>query len=121
MRMFKLPTAALDRFESDGTAMEFLPAAVDAAETRISIARVAAGGTIGRHPATLTQAFAVIDGAGVVAAEDDVMHAVASGVVVVWEKGEIHQTWATTPMLAVVVETSGSFELTSDHVELGEA
>lgn len=111
MKTYRLPSAMLDRFSSLGVTMDFLPEAVNATATRVTFAKIAAGGTLGRHAATLLQAFAVVEGDGEVALDDGGRHTVSQGSLVVWAKGEFHQTWATSPMLAIVVETDGSFDL----------
>ncbi|GAB2462554.1 cupin domain-containing protein [Xylanimonas ulmi] len=113
MRILTLPAAPLLRFESAGVAMDFLPAVTDGS-TRVTFARIDAGGTIGAHAAPLAQAFAVVEGSGHVAVADGPRRSVGPGTLIVWEVGEVHQTWATTAMRAVIVETSGTFEL-SEH------
>lgn len=111
MRLFALPRHDVDAFSSSGVVMDFLPRVGPADETRVHVAHLAAGGTLGRHPATLRQAFAVVEGEGEVAADDGERRAIGPGVLVVWEPGEVHQTWATTALTAVVVETAGDLDL----------
>lgn len=116
MRVFDIPRYDVDAFGSAGVAMDFLPPTTGESETRTNVARIRAGGTLGRHPAVLAQAFAVIEGTARSVTDDGPPVTLAAGTLVVWEPGEVHQTWATTDVLAVVVETSGEVDLTR-HVE----
>jgi quercetin dioxygenase-like cupin family protein len=118
MRRFELPRHAVEAFESAGVQMDLLPIVVDASEAQVRLASIEPGGTIGRHRATRSQAFAVVMGEGEVAAADEVRHPLRAGHVVVWEAGEMHQSWATTAMTVVIVETDGRLEATEHHREL---
>lgn len=97
--------------------MDFLPRVVDGSERRVTIAHLDAGGTLGRHPATLRQMFAVVSGNGEIEA-DGLARAVGPGTLVVWEPGEVHQTRAASAMTAVVVEVTGTLELDAHFPEL---
>ena len=68
---------------------------------------VAAGGSIRRHPATVPQILAVIDGAGEVSGDDGVFHAVSPGDAVYWAAGESHETRSSTGLTALVLEAAG--------------
>ena len=101
MQLFDLPEHEIDSFDSKGVAMRFLPTT---GGTSVHLATMAAGGTLGRHPAVRRQLFAVVSGRGEVQAGQELRRPVGPGMVVVWEPGEVHQTWATTDLTAVVVE-----------------
>jgi quercetin dioxygenase-like cupin family protein len=118
MRLFAIPTRTIDAFGSSGVLMDFLPPLTDAATASVNVAHVAAGGTLGRHPAVRRQVFAVVAGTGEVQVDDEPRVPVAAGTLVVWEPGETHQTWATTDLTAVVVETSGALDLGEHFREL---
>lgn len=107
MRLFELPHGPVDDFGSAGVLMDLLPPLVDAGRTGVSVLRVAAGGTLGRHPAPRRQVFAVLSGAGETCTGDGPRVALRAGTLVVWEAGEVHQTWAVEDLTAVVVETEG--------------
>lgn len=111
MEIAEMPAYAVDRFSSVGVVMDALPPTAGGASTQVHVARVAAGGTIGRHPAVRSQAFAIVSGRAQVEAAGD-SREVQPGAVVVWQPGEDHQTWALTDVVAVVVETDGTFDLT---------
>jgi quercetin dioxygenase-like cupin family protein len=116
MRIYRLPERDIDRFASSGADMTFLPSVDAATRTRVSIARIAAGGTLGEHPATSLQVFAVLSGEAVVgsdAGDAAERRTVTVGHAVVWQPGEVHQTWATTDVVATIVEAYG------DDVTLG--
>ncbi len=118
MRLFSTPSRTIDAFASTGVRMDFLPPLTDAATTSVNVAHVAAGGTLGRHPAVRRQVFAVVAGTGEVQVDDGPRVPVSAGTLVVWEPGETHQTWATTDLTAVVVETSGDLDLSPHFAEL---
>jgi quercetin dioxygenase-like cupin family protein len=48
----------------------------------------------------------VVHGHGEVQVGEEPRLPVGPGTVVLWEPGEVHQTWATTDLTVVVVETS---------------
>ncbi|TDE91673.1 cupin domain-containing protein [Occultella glacieicola] len=118
MRRFELPRRVIDAFASAGVQMDLLPYVAGASRAEVRVALIEPGGTIGRHRATRSQAFAVVAGEGEVAAADEVRHPLQAGHVVVWEAGELHQSWATTAMTVVIVETDGRIETTEHHREL---
>jgi quercetin dioxygenase-like cupin family protein len=108
MRLLELPQHDIGSFDSQGVVMRFLPAT---GGTSVHLARVAAGGTLGRHPAVRRQLFAVVAGNGEVQVREEPRVPVGPGTVVLWEPGEVHQTWAVTDLVAVVVETSEEVDL----------
>lgn len=118
MRLLSLPTRAIGSYGSTGVAMDFLPRVTDEPTTSVHVARLEPGGTLGRHPATITQLFAVIEGDGEVAGADGVRVPIAAGQAALWEAGEEHQSWAITPMIVVLVESTGEFDL-SRHLPDG--
>lgn len=112
MRIIQLPAREISRFGSHGVDMDFLPQVLDAERTTVHIARIVAGGVLGEHPATTLQVFAVLAGQGLVtskgtAGDADERWEIEPGQAAIWEPGEIHETTATTDLLAAIVETSG--------------
>lgn len=73
-------------------------------EVAVTVLRVAAGGEIGRHPATVDQLFLVVDGRGDVCGEDGVWRPIGAGQAALWSAGEQHATRAEEDLTAVVVE-----------------
>ena len=119
MRLYTVPERDIEAFGSTGVVMRFLPPVLTAGSddaTGVHVAAIAAGGTLGRHPAVRRQVFAVLAGRGRVQTDDDPPVEVGAGTLVVWEPGEDHQTWATTDMTAVVVETTGTLDLGAHFV-----
>ncbi|WP_369371777.1 hypothetical protein AB1046_00240 [Promicromonospora sp. Populi] len=119
MRIIQLPVREISRFGSDGVDMDFLPQVLDAERTTVNIARIVAGGSLGEHPATSLQVFAVLAGDGLVTSrgldgDADERWLILPGQAAIWESGEIHATTATTDLLAAIVETSGEL-LYRDH------
>jgi mannose-6-phosphate isomerase-like protein (cupin superfamily) len=124
VRLYELPRRDIERFASVGVTLDFLPDVV-AAEvgeaTSVHVAQLAAGGTLGRHPAVRRQVFAVVSGHARVAADDGAPVDLEAGTCAVWEPGEEHQTWAVSDVVAVVVETGGDVLATSHHRPLPAA
>lgn len=115
MRLFDVVRYPLDRFDSAGVLLDAVPPTTGA--TSVHVARLAAGGTIGRHRAVRRQVLGVVAGDVEVQADDEPRVAVGPGALVVWEPGEMHQTWAVTDAVLVVVETSGDLDLADPFVE----
>lgn len=116
MRIYRLLTRDIVRFDSSGVTMTFLPFIDGASRSHVNVAHIAAGGTLGEHPATTAQVFALLSGEAVVssgAGAHRERRTLAAGHAVVWETGEVHQTWAVTDVVATIVEAGG------DHVALG--
>ncbi|WP_315093170.1 cupin domain-containing protein [uncultured Cellulomonas sp.] len=108
MRLLTIPQHPIASFGSTGVTMQLLP---QAGGTSVHVAHLAPGGTLGRHPAVRRQLFVVVAGRGEVQVDDDPPQVVGPGTLVVWEPGEVHQTWATTDLTAVIVETSEEIDL----------
>jgi len=68
----------------------------------------APGGRLGRHPAGVSQLFAVVSGVGWVRGGDGRRRAIRAGQGVLWDAGEEHESGAEAePMVAVVVQAPG--------------
>jgi quercetin dioxygenase-like cupin family protein len=72
-----------------------------------AIFRVSAGGRIARHPATVQQILAVLDGAGEVSGADGELQPIAAGEAVFWSAGEEHETRTDEGLTALIVEGPG--------------
>ena len=72
-----------------------------------AIFRVAAGGCIARHPATVPQILAVIEGSGEVSGADGISETITAGEAVYWAAGEEHETRTDTGLTALVLEGRG--------------
>ena len=70
---------------------------------QVAIFRIAAGGLIARHPASVPQILAVIDGSGSVSGSDGVSEDIAAGEAVFWAEGEEHETHTETGLTALTV------------------
>jgi quercetin dioxygenase-like cupin family protein len=79
----------------------------DDAVFQAAIFRVAAGGCISRHPATVPQILAVIEGSGEVSGADGISEAILSGEAVYWAEGEEHETRTEAGLMALVLEGRG--------------
>jgi quercetin dioxygenase-like cupin family protein len=71
--------------------------------------RLAAGGLLGRHPASVDQVFAVVDGQGWVSGPDGQRTPIAAGTAVFWNAGDDHESGSDEGMTAIVVEAERIF------------
>jgi quercetin dioxygenase-like cupin family protein len=69
--------------------------------------RLAPGGRIARHPASVPQILAVIAGAGWVSGDDGHEHPIETGHAAFWEAGESHETRTDEGLTAIVIEGDG--------------
>jgi quercetin dioxygenase-like cupin family protein len=74
---------------------------------QVAIFRIGPGGRIARHPATVPQLLAVLDGTGRVSGGDGVEIAIGPGDAVAWQAGEEHETVSEAGMTALIVEGDG--------------
>lgn len=102
MNVTEFDVATLDG--APGVAMSMLAPGTSAERVRVDLAVLEAGSVLPKHRAGCDQAFWVISGVGEVASDDDVRVEVGPGSVVEWDAGEIHTTWATTQLTAVIVQ-----------------
>jgi quercetin dioxygenase-like cupin family protein len=71
---------------------------------RAAVFRLAAGGRIVRHPATVPQILAVLEGEGRVSGADGEFEPIAAGEAVFWPAGEEHETVSERGLTALVLE-----------------
>ena len=72
-----------------------------------AIFRLSAGGRIVRHPATVPQILAVLEGEGRVSGADGEPEPIAAGEAVFWSAGEEHETVSDGGLTALVLEAEG--------------
>jgi quercetin dioxygenase-like cupin family protein len=72
--------------------------------TQAAIFRLAPGGRIARHPATVPQILAVLEGSGHVSGADGAFEPIAAGEAVFWSAGEVHETVSDAGLTALVLE-----------------
>jgi quercetin dioxygenase-like cupin family protein len=72
-----------------------------------AIFRLAPSGRIARHPATVPQILAVLEGAGRVSGADGQFQPIAAGEAVFWPAGEEHETETEDGLTALVLEADG--------------
>jgi quercetin dioxygenase-like cupin family protein len=72
-----------------------------------AIFRLAPTGRIGRHPATVAQILAVLEGEGRVSGADGQFQPIAAGEAVFWSAGEEHETETDFGMTALILEGDG--------------
>ena len=80
------------------------PSTFEGSPFQAAIFRFAPGGRLVRHPATMPQIFAVIDGSGDVSGADDVGEPIAAGEAVFWHEGEEHETTSADGLTALIIE-----------------
>jgi quercetin dioxygenase-like cupin family protein len=69
-----------------------------------AIFRLAPSGRIARHPATVPQILAVLEGAGRVCGADGEFQPIAAGEAVFWSADEEHETQTDDGMTALILE-----------------
>ena len=72
-----------------------------------AVFRLSAGGRIVRHPATVPQILAVLEGDGRVSGPDGELEPIAAGEAVFWSAGEEHETVSEGGLTALVLEAEG--------------
>jgi quercetin dioxygenase-like cupin family protein len=72
-----------------------------------AVFRLGAGGRIGRHPATVAQILAVLEGEGLVSGGSGEFVPVAAGDAVFWDAGEEHETQTDYGLTVLVLEAEG--------------
>ena len=80
---------------------------VQGAPVQAACFRLGPGGRIGRHPASVCQLLAVVEGSGWVSGTDGTPEAIAAGQAVWWDRGEEHETWTDEGLTAIVIEGDG--------------
>ena len=78
--------------------------AVDGSSMQAAIFRFAPGGRLVRHPATIPQILAVLEGSGNVSGGDGVSEPIAAGEAVFWAQGEEHETSSAVGLTALIIE-----------------
>jgi quercetin dioxygenase-like cupin family protein len=77
------------------------------APVQAAIFRLAPKGRIIRHPATVPQILAVLEGAGSVSGADGEFEPIAAGEAVFWAAGEQHETRTDEGLTALILEGDG--------------
>ena len=75
-----------------------------APEAHVVVIEIAPGGVVARHPAVVSQLFAVVRGSGWVSGGDGQREPIAAGQAVVWDPGEEHESGSDEGMTVLVVE-----------------
>jgi len=74
---------------------------------RAAIFRLAPNGRLRRHPATLPQILAVLEGSGRVSGSEGELQPIGPGEAVFWLAGEEHETETDTGLTALILEADG--------------
>jgi quercetin dioxygenase-like cupin family protein len=99
---------AIDAYGSTGVRLSPLtPPLAQGASVQAACFRLAPGGRIGRHPASVPQLLAVVEGSGWVSGADGEAQAIRVGEAVWWETGEEHETSTDAGLTAIVIEGEG--------------
>ena len=86
------------------TVAPLTPPLAAGAPVQAAVMRLSAGGRIARHPATVPQILAVLEGAGRVSGSDGRFQPIAAGEAVFWAEGEEHETETDDGLTAIVLE-----------------
>lgn len=82
-----------------------------AATAHVVFAKLAPGGTIGRHPAVADQCVIVVAGDAEVSGEDGVSVVIRTGSAALWSAGESHETSSRDGLSMVIIEGEGVVEV----------
>ena len=86
------------------TVAPLTPSIFEGSPIQAAIFRFAPGGRLARHPATLPQILAVLEGSGEVSGEDGIAEPIAAGEAVFWSQGEEHETRSASGLTALIIE-----------------
>jgi quercetin dioxygenase-like cupin family protein len=86
------------------TVAPLTPSIFEGSPIQAAIFRVAPGGRVARHPATVPQILAVLEGSGEVSGPDGIGESIAAGEAVFWARGEVHETISAGGLTALVIE-----------------
>ena len=75
--------------------------------SHVGIMDLKENGLVGFHDTTVPQMLIILEGAGWVRAGEEEKVKIAAGDVVLWEKGEGHETTTEKGLKAIVIETEG--------------
>lgn len=95
-----LPSRIITDHASEG----FTIATVLTGEGHVAVARVAAGGCIGRHPAPSPQLLVLVSGSAEIVGDADIPRQLRGGEAVVWWPGEEHGLVASEDCTVLIVE-----------------
>src|SRR5829696_7242108 len=86
------------------TVAPLTPSIFEGSPIQAAIFRVKPGGRLARHPATVPQILAVLDGSGAVSGADGVGEPISAGEAVYWHEGEEHEAKSSDGLTALIIE-----------------
>jgi quercetin dioxygenase-like cupin family protein len=86
------------------TVAPLTPSIFEGSPIQAAIFRVGPGGRLARHPATVPQILAVLDGSGEVSGADGVGEPISAGEAVYWHEGEEHEAKSADGLTALIIE-----------------
>jgi quercetin dioxygenase-like cupin family protein len=86
------------------TVAPLTPSILEGSPVQAAIFRVEPGGRLRRHPATVPQILAVLEGSGVVSGADGADEPIGAGEAVFWHEGEEHETRSAVGLTALIIE-----------------
>jgi quercetin dioxygenase-like cupin family protein len=105
MRLYRFDADAGRPIADFGSAgLVIAPVARSAGGAQVVAMWLAAGGSVGRHPAEGGQLFVVTQGEGWVEGSDGVRQAIHAGQAAWWDDGEAHAAGTESGMAALVIE-----------------
>lgn len=76
----------------------------EGALVQAAIFRFAPGGRLLRHPTTIPEVFAVLEGSGEVSGADGVVEPIAAGEAVFWHKGEEQEMRSVAGLTVLIIQ-----------------
>lgn len=110
MKVFNLKKGSGKRITEFNSNFLMSPLARSNSPMQVSFFHLEAGGVVGYHQAKVPQILLVTEGEGTVRGAEAEQVNVKPGQVVLWEKGEWHETMSRQGLTAIVME-SNDFDL----------
>jgi len=114
VRIFRFDVEVSIPVSAFGSDFRIGPLTEDDSRVRVQVMHLAPGGVIGRHPTTVPQMFAVVEGEGEVSGSDGKRRAIGPGYAALWDEGEDHDASSIGGLTAICIE--GEFEVSAMKV-----
>jgi quercetin dioxygenase-like cupin family protein len=120
VRILHLGALPRRRIEAHGSRHFSVGAFGISADAHLVAVSLAAGGSIGRHPASARQLLVVLEGEAEVSGADGEVQVVRPGQAAVWEPGESHETHSAAGLTAMIVEGDLDIGAPGEQVDPGD-
>jgi len=109
MEIFRFDEEVSIPVSTFGSRFRIGPLTGDGSRVRVQVMHLPPDGRIGRHPTTVRQMFAVVEGKGVVSGSDGARREIHPNYAALWESGEEHDAHTQDGITAICIE--GEFDV----------